>query len=270
MRFLTLLFFFFKTYAQRKATARFKYVIEYMEDIEQRDKVLEIFNKWKKTKAVKAYWAFRDKENQDDHHNIESLSPSVISSHSTISLPNSNSSRPADSTTATTAITDSTTSFKTIETTETISLSEAKDLIAPNIELCDNTTIDPQDIPQTLSRSKRYVFDLLNTSLLTFETHLQHLRSLSNVLLIGKHAYHLDLDKHSICDISDIRQSLYDTSGFNKQQSKFPKEIMIKVITIVNSINCESMTRIIGATKVGELVNRSLKKTMTNIMKIQL
>lgn len=82
------------------------------------------------------------------------------------------------------------------ESIETINLDEAKDLILPRLLLCDMTSMkDPLDITTSFAHCQAHVFKTLTpTSLLTFETHLQHLLAMSNILIVGKNKNHPDLN----------------------------------------------------------------------------
>ncbi|KAG0756944.1 hypothetical protein G6F24_010814 [Rhizopus arrhizus] len=95
------------------------------------------------------------------------------------------------------------------ESIETISLDEAKDLILPRLLPCDTTSMkDSLDITTSFAHFQAHVFNsLTSTSLLTFETHLQHL-IMSNILIVGKNKNHPDLDDFVSSNIKDIRKSL--------------------------------------------------------------
>lgn len=107
---------------------------------------------------------------------------------------------------------------ETTETVESITLDEAKKIND------GNTDGNYQDISISLTRFKRTVLESLSTPLLTFESHLQHLLALSNVLLIGKKSHHTDLERHFTSKINCIRKSIYNSLKFKGTDHKFPHE----------------------------------------------
>lgn len=64
--------------------------------------------------------------------------------------------------------------------------------MAQNITVASNSSSN-QDYVQSLTNFKHDIFESLDTSLLSFETDLQHLLALSNILFIRKYSYHPNL-----------------------------------------------------------------------------
>ncbi|KAG1454699.1 hypothetical protein G6F55_007468 [Rhizopus delemar] len=108
-----------------------------------------------------------------------------------------------------------------VESIEMISLADAKAIMIGNIIPIDDNSND-LSFSNSLSNFKRDVYNSLDVSLLTYETHLQHpLRY----------------------PIKTIRKIMYNSFGFNESNHKFPLDSMMAIITIVNDINCGLLTR---------------------------
>ncbi|KAI9364764.1 hypothetical protein BD770DRAFT_461180 [Pilaira anomala] len=149
---------------------------------------------------------------------------------------------------------------------ESITLDETKKIISKGLETNDgNTDGSRQDISISLIRFKQSVLESLSTSLLTVESHLQHLLSLSNILLIGKKSYHTDLERHFISRIDCIRKSIYSSLKFKDTNHKFPMDIMMALIQIVNDLNCGS-SRKDTVTKILALTNDNTDPIVTQLL----
>ncbi|CEP07533.1 hypothetical protein [Parasitella parasitica] len=103
------------------------------------------------------------------------------------------------------------------EAIDTFSVDEAKDLISPTLLHCDTASMkDPIDITTSFAHFQARVFNSLTPiSLLTFETRLQHLLAMSNILII-----------------------------FHISQQKVPYDIMMNITSIVSDINCGLLTKL--------------------------
>ncbi|CAO3699424.1 unnamed protein product [Rhizopus microsporus] len=147
--------------------------MKFMEDGGQKSRILQNYDKWRKSKETKNCWTQREQERQEDDQNNQS---SLVPTSSSVLTSSSSSTRR--------------------ESIETINLDEAKDLILPRLLLCDMTSMkDPLDITTSFAHCQAHVFKTLTpTSLLTFETHLQHLLAMSNILIVGKNKNHPDLN----------------------------------------------------------------------------
>ncbi|KAG1179005.1 hypothetical protein G6F70_000034 [Rhizopus microsporus] len=163
--------------------------MKFMEDGGQKSRILQNYDKWRKSKETKNCWTQREQERQEDDQNNQS---SLVPTSSSVLTSSSSSTRR--------------------ESIETINLDEAKDLILPRLLLCDMTSMkDPLDITTSFAHCQAHVFKTLTpTSLLTFETHLQHLLAMSNILIVD----------------------------FRITQQKLPYDIMRDITSIVNDINC--------------------------------
>ncbi|KAG1137714.1 hypothetical protein G6F37_007234 [Rhizopus arrhizus] len=150
-----------------------------------------------------------------------------------LSLVSTNSSTPTSSSSATRR-----------ESIETISLDEAKDLILPRLLPCDTTSMkDSLDITTSFAHFQAHVFNSLTlTSLLTFETHLQHL-IMSNILIVGKNKNHPDLDDFVSSNIKDIRKSF-----------------------IVNDINCGLLTKLNDVSKILAKLNDDMDPIVIRLL----
>ncbi|KAG1373108.1 hypothetical protein G6F61_010460 [Rhizopus arrhizus] len=173
-----------------------------------------------------------------------------------LSLVFTNSSTPTSSSSATRR-----------ESIETISLDEAKDLILPRLLPCDTTSMkDSLDITTSFAHFQAHVFNSLTpTSLLTFETHLQHL-IMSNILIVGKNKNHPDLDDFVSSNIKDIRKSLYESVDFRITQQKFPYDIVMDIISIVNDINCGLLTKLNDVSKILAKLNDDMDPIVIRLL----
>lgn len=148
-------FNFFKTYDKRRAHIRFLEVVKCIEDEAKRKKVLEDYDQWRKSREAKDFWIQRKQVDQEN----------------TDSTP--------------TQQTDTMNITTTEESIETISLAAAKAIMIENILPIDNSSND-LSFTNSLSKFKHNTYNSLSVSLLAYETHLQHLLALSNILFIGK------------------------------------------------------------------------------------
>lgn len=148
------------------------------------------------------------------------------------------------------------TSTTTATLIQSISLAEAKELIAPNITIIANNSSSNQNYIQLLANFKRGIFVSLDISLLSFESNLQHLLALSNILFIRKYSHCPDLEMYfTEPTISDLRQSLYNSVGYDCFNDQFPKDIILDIITIVNNINCGLIDKTIADNKMSNMIN---------------
>ncbi|KAI7879855.1 uncharacterized protein EV154DRAFT_606349 [Mucor mucedo] len=234
-------FDFFKTYTKRRAQIRFLDVIKYVEDQEKQAKILNSYNKWRKTKEAANYWKQRDQANNGEANDDDvaaTPNPSLTSSDT----------------------------LETTETVESITLDEAKKIISKGLQINDGNTDDNyQDISISLTRFKRTVLESLSTSLLTFESHLQHLLALSNVLLIGKKSHHTDLERHFTSTTDCIRKRIYNSLKFKGTDHKFPTNIMMALISIVNCLNCGT-SKIDTVTKILTLTSDNTDPIVTKLL----
>ncbi|KAG1450268.1 hypothetical protein G6F55_009765 [Rhizopus delemar] len=181
-------FNFFKTYDKRRAHIRFLEVIKCIEDEAKRKKVLEDYDQWRKSREAKDFWIQRKQVDQDN----------------------------TDSTT--TQQTDTTNITTTEESIESISLADAKAIMIENIIPIDDNSND-LSFSNSLSKFKRDVYNSLDVSLLTYETHLQHLLALSNILFIGKNSnWCPEIQNYFVDPIKTIRKNIYqDGHNYNRQ-----------------------------------------------------
>ncbi|KAG0735202.1 hypothetical protein G6F35_008151 [Rhizopus arrhizus] len=217
-------FNFFKTYDKRRAQIRFLEVVKCIEDESKRKKVLEDYDEWRKSREAKDFWIQRKQVDQDS----------------------------TDSTTD--QQTDTTNITTTEESIETISLADAKAIIIENIRPIDDDS-NNLSFSNSLTKFKRDVYNSLDVSL-TYETHLQHLLALSNILFIGKNSnWCPEIQNYFVDPIKTIRKNMYDSFGFNESNHKFPLDIMMAIITIVNDINCGLLTRLNAESKILAIIN---------------
>jgi hypothetical protein len=119
----------------------------------------------------------------------------------------------------------------------------------------------------SLSQFKSDVFESLETPL-TYESHLQQLLALSNILYIEKNLFYPGLQNYFEEPIKTIRQTIYDSFGFNQLHYKFPMDVMMTLITITSDINRGSVSRIQAESKILPLINDSTDKIMIRLLQL--
>lgn len=169
-------FNFFDSYSRPTTVRRFKKVVEHIPDNEEKAQVLKEFSKWKRSRAAQQYWANRENAQNNDRINDN----------------NGNSSTEATGVTSTSSVRYSSTSTSCSSSSnnsvEIISVDEAKDLIRGSYtNSTNNTNSNYSDLQQSFFNFKIDTFNHVTESkLLSFESNLQQLLALSNILLIGK------------------------------------------------------------------------------------
>ncbi|KAL7317373.1 hypothetical protein PS15m_003741 [Mucor circinelloides] len=183
-----------------------KKVVEHIPDNEEKAQVLKEFSKWKRSRAAQQYWANRENAQNNDRINDN----------------NGNSSTEATGVTSTSPVRYSSTSTSCSSSSnnnvEIISVDEAKDLIRGNYTNSTNSTnSNYSDLQQSFFNFKIDTFNHVTESkLLSFESNLQQLLALSNILLIGKNTYDSELDKYfTSTSIDTIRKNVLDSLKFN-------------------------------------------------------
>lgn len=64
-------FNFFLTYGKRRAKIRFQETMKFMEEDDQKSRILQNYNNWCKYKETKNYWTQREQERQKDQEDQE-------------------------------------------------------------------------------------------------------------------------------------------------------------------------------------------------------
>ncbi|KAG1561764.1 hypothetical protein G6F49_001500 [Rhizopus delemar] len=231
--------------------------MKFMEEDDQKSRTFQNYNNWCKYKETKNYWTQREQERQKDQEDQETQERQKDDQNNQSSLVSTSSSTPTSSSSATRR-----------ESIESISLDEAKDLILPRLLPCDTASMkDSLDITTSLARFQAHVFNSLTpTSLLTFETHLQHLLAMSNILIVGKNKNHPDLDEFVSSNMKDIRKSLCESVDFCIMQQKFPYDIMSDIINIVNDINCGLLSKLNAVGKILAKINDDMDPVVIRLL----
>lgn len=126
---------------------------------------------------------------------------------------------------------------------------------------------DSLEITISFARFQAHVFNYLTpTSLLTFETHLQHFLTISNILIVGKNKNHPDLDEFVTSNMKDVRKSLYESVDFRITRQKFPYDIMTDIISIVNDINCGLLTKMNAVGKILAKLNDDMDPVVIRLL----
>lgn len=117
----------------------------------------------------------------------------------------------------------------------------------------------------SLSQFKSDIFEPLGTPL-TYESHLQQLLALSNILYIKKNSFYPRLQNYFEEPIKTICQTMYDSFGFNQLHHKFPMDVMMNLIMITNDINRGLVSRIQAESKILSIINDSTDKIMIRLL----
>ncbi|EIE77717.1 hypothetical protein G6F46_003703 [Rhizopus delemar] len=175
-------FNFFESYSQTTAIRRFKEITEYISDEEKREQVLSKFNKWKRSKQAQKYWARRKNVQGNSNQNNETNTDSSTEATSAASTSSANRS-----------IVSTNRSSSVAESVETITLDEAKSLIRENC--VSNSSRNQSSLRKAFFDFKLDTFNIINESnLLSYESNLQQILALSNILIVKKNAYDTELD----------------------------------------------------------------------------
>ncbi|KAG1052482.1 hypothetical protein G6F43_005388 [Rhizopus delemar] len=195
----TKFFGFFQSYDRPTVSHRFKYIVaNFISEEHKRNEILGNYNTWKR-KEARLYWDQREKQrNNNFMNNFVATDKSVLliesTSTSTFNEPNS---------TTTTIISvdsigSSNTSTPITDKSDDIGIDQAKALISeallpPNEYDCH--MIGNMNVSTCFFDFQTFVQSLLDDKLLSFESYLQHILSLSSILLVGKNRVRPDLLK---------------------------------------------------------------------------
>ncbi|RCH78146.1 hypothetical protein CU098_004963 [Rhizopus stolonifer] len=83
-----------------------------------------------------------------------------------------------------------------------------------------------------------------------------------------KNSFYPGLQNYFKEPIKTIRQTMYDSFGFNQLHHKFPMDVMITLITITNDINYGSVSRIQAESRILSLINDSTDKIMIRLLQL--
>ncbi|KAI8094821.1 uncharacterized protein B0P05DRAFT_436024, partial [Gilbertella persicaria] len=198
-------------------------------------KLKDDYNEWRKTKIAKGFWKQRNLE------------------MSQLNYKNS-LSQPQESDSASSSVT-------TVERIETISFEYAKAIIAEDMRTVHSLNM----YSNSLSRFKRDVYESMEAPL-TYETHLQHLLALSDIMYIEKKSIYPGLQSYFDEPIETIRQNMYNTFGFKQLNQKFPIDTMMTLINITNDLNRDTMSRIQAESKISVLVIDNTDQIMIRLL----
>lgn len=152
-------------------------------------------------------------------------------------------------------------SVTTVERIETISFEDAKAIIAEDMR----TVHSLNKYSNYLSRFKRDVYESMEAPL-TYETHLQHLLALSDIMYIEKNLFYPGLQSYFDEPIETIRQNMYNTFGFNQLNQKFPIDTMMTLINITTDLNRGTMSRILAESKILALIIDNTDQIMIRLL----
>lgn len=243
-------FDYFQSYSQPAAIRRFKEIAKYISDEEEREKVLSEFNKWKRSKQARQYWAHRknvqDNCNQNDEIDIDSCTASISSANRSIVSTNR--------------------SYSVAESVETITLDEAKSLIRENC--VSNSSKNQSSLQKAFCDFKLDIFNSINDSnLLSYESNLQQILALSNILIVKKNAYDTKLDNYfKTTSIDSIRKNIFESLKFQFADKKVSKDIIINLIDIANDLSNGVLTKINALKKVINTLTEDMDPILVKLL----
>ncbi|KAI8646944.1 hypothetical protein BD408DRAFT_449511 [Parasitella parasitica] len=195
-------------------------------DCYKREQVPSKFNKWKRSKQAQQYWAHRknvqDQCNQNNEINIDSCTKATSAAstspanHSIVSMNRSSS---------------------VAESVETITLDEAKSLIRENC--VSNSSRNHSSLQKAFFDFKLDTFNSINDSkLLSYESNLQQILALSNILIVKKYVYDAELDNYfKTTSFDSVRKNIFESLKF-----KFANDLSNGVLTKINALKKVSNT----------------------------
>jgi hypothetical protein len=243
-------FDFFQSYDRPTASRRFKYIVaNFTSDVNKRNEILENYNTWKRKKESRLYWDQREKQRNDNFmNNFVAMDEPVLLAEST----SPNLFDESNSTTTTTTIISmdimdsSNTSTLITDKSDHIGIDQAKILISEALRPPDEDDcymIENMNVSTCFFGFQTFVQSLLNDRLLTFESYLQHILSLSSILLVGKNRVHPDLLKLLENGTEDdIINDVHKKIKIN--ENKFPRLLLMEILDIVQDVYQKKITRI--------------------------
>lgn len=174
-------FDFFQTYTRHTVTRRFRFVVEYYFNENKKNELFNQYNQWKKTGAAKIYWQQREAARSDGFSQMIQFRPDENTSTSETSA--------VDTEVTSSDVTSFTPEEITTVCTSEISIDEATSSISSTIRQPGENNchvVNGLNIPFCFYAFQISVKSLLTTASLSFESNLQHILSLSSILLSGK------------------------------------------------------------------------------------
>ncbi|KAG1166072.1 hypothetical protein G6F36_013081 [Rhizopus arrhizus] len=242
-------FDFFQSYDRPTASRRFKYIVaNFISDVNKRNEILENYNTWKRKKEARLYWDQREKQRNDNFmNNFGAMDEPVLLAEST----STNLFDESNSTTTTAIISmdimdSSNTSTLITDKSDHIDIDQAKILISEALRAPDEDDcymIGNMNVSTCFFGFQTFVQSLLNDRLLNFESYLQHILSLSSILLVGKNRVQPDLLKSLENGTED--DSINDVhKKIKMNENKFPRLLLMEVLDIVQDVYQKKITRI--------------------------
>jgi hypothetical protein len=248
-------FDFFESYSQTTAIRRFKEITEYISDEEKREQVLSKFNKWKRSKQAQQYWASRKNVQDNSNQNNETNTDSSTEATSAASISSANRS-----------IVSTNRSSSVAESVETITLDEAKSLIRENC--VSNSSRNQSSLRKAFFDFKLDTFNSINESnLLSYESNLQQILALSNILIVKKNAYDTELDNYfKTTSIDSIRKNIFESLKFKVADGKVSKDIIINLIDIANDLSNGVLTKLNALKKVINTITEDMDPILIKLL----
>ena len=124
-----------------------------------------------------------------------------------------------------------------------------------------NADANQSDLQRSFNDFNIHTLDLIrNSTLLTYESNLQHLLALSGVLLIGRDVYDIKLDSYFVnTKIDDIRESAFkNVFKFDLAIENISHQIIIALITTIHQLYTNAITRATAVKSVMDLVTETM------------
>jgi hypothetical protein len=248
-------FDFFRSYSQTNAIRRFKEITEYIPEKEKREQVLSKFNKWKRSKQAKQYWAHRINVQDQCNQNNQISNDSCTKATNTASTSSANHS-----------IVSTNSSSSVAESVETITLDEAKSLLRENC--VGNSSRNHSSFQKAFFDFKLDTFNSINDSkLLSYESNLQQILALSNILIVKKNVYDTELDNYfKTASIDSIRKNIFESLKFKFADRKVSKDIIINLIDIANDLSNGVLTKMNALKKVINTLTEDMDPILVKLL----
>ncbi|CEG68054.1 hypothetical protein RMATCC62417_04386 [Rhizopus microsporus] len=244
-------FDFFQSYDRPTSSRRFKYIVaNFISEENKRNEILENYNTWKRKKEAKLYWKQREKQRNDKFmNNFVAMDKPVLLTESTSTSKFNESNSTTTTIISVDSMKSSNTSTPITVKSDDIGIDQAKTLISEAVcppDEDDCYMIGNMNVSTCFFDFQTFVQSLLNERLLNFESYLQHILSLSSILLVGKNRVHSDLLKllkNGTEDdiINDVHKKI------KMNENKFPRLILMEILDIVQDAYQKKITRIKAA-----------------------
>lgn len=204
-------FDFFSTYNKRTATSKFRAIANYwIDDSEKKNKLLDNYNKWKRSEEAKSYWKNR-LTSESSGMSLDINKPDMV-------VPE------ADTTTAS-------------------NLNSLRGFFDRNIlnNGSDACIIQEVDVSAGFSDFQKFVCAYIKENKLTYEEHPQQILSLSSVLLLSQNPHPDFLNFISLEDLNSVKRGIRNQFGMTT--FRFPRVVIMDMLAILDDLHEGSMLK---------------------------